>query len=351
MTPCGKCDVIHVASIEALVQYIGYLKYVSNGPVLFRGQDKLHDPYVPLPSILRTLDIQSAAQEMQNLVEMAGVWNGEESACVDEPFLCATPAKLRGPFDFGVKKYAIEPLLQHYGIRTRWLDLTDSLPFALQFALMNYEEIEPTVILSGSTRYQLERDAGSCSKVLRNVKVMERVMSETDEGYAYLYVMELAGYQSGVEGCADGLSKFKNGWLIDARREMPSFFLRPHVQHGLLFFSRHFSKDKQIELYSEPIRTALFEIPIREVKRWLGDGKLFGISTVYPSGRIADRQSNGKVRILDSGLYQFEQRLLKLHKMRASMREVKSGEWNPGYTCDEVIERFSGIVNYVSSAV
>lgn len=81
--PRGKCDVIHVASIEALVQYIGYLKYVSNGPVLFRGQDKLHDSYVPLPSILRVRDTQSAAQEMQSLVEMTGVWNSEEGVRVE----------------------------------------------------------------------------------------------------------------------------------------------------------------------------------------------------------------------------------------------------------------------------
>ncbi|GAA0468199.1 hypothetical protein Ade02nite_79030 [Paractinoplanes deccanensis] len=38
----------------------------------------------------------------------------------------------------GVPRYAAEPLLQHYGIRTRWLDLVGNIWSALWFACHHF---------------------------------------------------------------------------------------------------------------------------------------------------------------------------------------------------------------------
>lgn len=42
--------VIRCESLEALIQAVGYLKLVNDGPVNFRGQDRLYQEGIPTPS-------------------------------------------------------------------------------------------------------------------------------------------------------------------------------------------------------------------------------------------------------------------------------------------------------------
>lgn len=37
----SACRVISVDTLEALIQAVGYLSYISDGPVLYRGQSNL----------------------------------------------------------------------------------------------------------------------------------------------------------------------------------------------------------------------------------------------------------------------------------------------------------------------
>lgn len=344
-TPFGACSVIHVESLEALIQYIGYLKYVSGGLVLFRGQSKIYNPFVPLPSLLRTKSKSTAARISLEPVSMISGCKDECYLNEDEPFLGDSFTNEQRLLDFGVRQYAVEPLLQHYGIETRWLDLTDSVPFALRFGLIEYKDYPSDIAPSiDYHRYQLEQDTNSHSKLFRNVETRERRISGCDD-FVYLYAIEIKG-QAHKEPAAS-IARFENGWIFDARREIPSFFLRPHIQHGQLFFSRFFSKDQPIGLYSEPIRTALFEIPAASAKQWLGDGEMFNLSSLYPLGRTSEVMNNGKVRILDSGLFQFEQKLLALKRGDLTESVNFSGKQNLDYNSNDVLCTFSQIVNYV----
>lgn len=341
----SSCYVIHVETLEALIQYIGYLKYISDGLVLFRGQQKLYDPFVPLPSLLRSDSQSTAAEKMYELVNMTCCWKSEPNPCDNMPFLDSSSADGKGIFDFGVKQYAIEPLFQHYGINTRWLDLTDSIPFALCFGLIEYNDRASSLNTPNEyLRYQLDRDTSCYSKLLQNTITRERKASEDDD-FVYLYAIEIKGRVRKEKDTQ--IERFENGWIIDARREIPSFFLRPHIQHGLLFFSPYFSKTHPVKLYSEPIRTALFEIPAKSARQWLGAGKMFSLGSLYPLGRTSVIAENEKARILDAGLFQFEQKLLNLRRKELTKSTFPSERWNSDYDITDVLSTFSRIVNFV----
>ena len=64
-----------------------------------------------------TISIRGA-EAGQTLVLIDGVRINDPSTVDNEP----------------IHKLATEPLLQHYGIETRWLDVVDSVPHALFFA-------------------------------------------------------------------------------------------------------------------------------------------------------------------------------------------------------------------------
>jgi hypothetical protein len=104
--------VLDVSTPHALSQAAGYLKFANgiDGGVYFRGQCAVHSTMVP--SLFRGLKRVLTTRETHlHQFMTAAVQNGA--------FLPNTP------------DYAREPLLQHYGIRTRWLDLFDNVWTAL----------------------------------------------------------------------------------------------------------------------------------------------------------------------------------------------------------------------------
>ncbi len=114
-----KTRVFEVDSPHTFIQAVGYLKHLAGarkGIVGYRGQRKLYNPSV-VPSLFRGAPSLKA---MINRVEVLGKMlnrinrEGEVLRSVEE--------KVR------------EPLLQHYGINTRWIDLVDNVWVALWFA-------------------------------------------------------------------------------------------------------------------------------------------------------------------------------------------------------------------------
>jgi hypothetical protein len=119
-----------------------------------------------------------------------------------------------------VYRPSTEPVLQHYGIKTRWLDLVDSVLHAVFFAVHSVESaVDPD-----------------------GVSWLSHVQSSDEFGFIYLLdcgtERELKALQvledmiikdvSGVWMASDGFQ------LCDLRRAKPSKALRLHSQHGLL---------------------------------------------------------------------------------------------------------------------
>jgi hypothetical protein len=139
-----------VESLPTLIQLVGYLKYkYSIGNVLLRGQTALYPTLSPSlfrpDSISPDMNRKNRARIIGSLAARAAAWN-----CDHKHHRVATcPEKASQPrrseaqlVASGTPRYAVEPLLQHYGIRTRWLDVVDNLWVALWFACHHFVTVE-----------------------------------------------------------------------------------------------------------------------------------------------------------------------------------------------------------------
>lgn len=343
---CGSdVRVIHTESLEALVQYLGYLKYIAEGPVFFRGQKRLYDPYVPKPTALRKSQESKIGETIYDLIAMSNKWG--YATCgfkKHKPLLSKSTGAKKGAFSEGMPLYAIEPLLQHYGFDTRWLDLTDSLSHALLFSVVEYEDlVTPATDFS---RYQLERDKSPLSRVMCNKKAYIDNSEVKTERFSYIYA--ICPGKLLRQNVVKGVSKYEDGWIMDARVALASQYLRPHAQHGLLLFPKHVFHEASIPLYSDHLSTAVFEVPREKVLSWLGKGELFDLSSVYPRSRMdINQKGGGKVLICDSGLFQWEKSLLKLRKEDLEEKGGSHYSWGGSFSREEVYRAFSRAINYI----
>ena len=122
--PLEDIDVFHVRSPHLLTQAAGYLKY-SHGQknsvgIYYRGQSKLYRGSLA-PAIYRNPSGDTC--KMGVAKRRIGELKSYLEAC-----------KKQGRVLKQVPEYAWEPLLQHYGIYTRWLDIVDNVWIALWFA-------------------------------------------------------------------------------------------------------------------------------------------------------------------------------------------------------------------------
>jgi len=110
--PSVGFNVYHARKPYVLVQAAGYLKHIRakshNKSVYFRGQSKLY-PTIP-PTLYRGI-VKPEARDKRD-AEMQVLLKGiRENQHV-----------LRA-----ISDHVQEPILQHYGLKTRWLDVVDNV--------------------------------------------------------------------------------------------------------------------------------------------------------------------------------------------------------------------------------
>ncbi len=194
-TPGADKRVVTVTSYLSLIALFGFVKYSSHSQVLLRGQTSDHGNL--LPSALRAHKPESIQEELEELLD--DIRNA----------LRVDLAPNHRP--------TTEPLFQHYGLKTRWLDLVDSVPHALYFALhkLNFKDGAATPEEAGTDRewgYLYLIDCGP-DETLTPVRVLQREEVIT----------------------CKGVWRASNGFMLcDLRRAKPSKAVRPHAQHGYL---------------------------------------------------------------------------------------------------------------------
>lgn len=231
----NSIKVIDVSDIYRLIQVMGYFKHVASqvGKLIFmRGQDKLYESLCP--AIYR--DIGSFESKLVVESDLRDAVN---------KFKCA-----RG--DIGkIKEYKLEPILQHYGINTTWIDLVDNIWVALWFAANKYN---------------------------KNLLRYERVSSGE---FVYIIIVAVD------DGFSDrGVIAGLETEVIDLRISAPSYFIRPHAQHGLLFRS-----SKRTDLldcdYGEHV-CGVIRLKSESVFSWLGNGRLVNQDFLFPKLEFDD---------------------------------------------------------------
>ena len=250
-----EIDVLRIDSLPRLIQGVGYLKHRTYpGNTYLRGQRSLYNGTIE-PTLFRgNRDFSSLGRKINKLIEETSDWqcgHSDHNTTVCSEILAHARRSTRGLFKAGVPRYATEPLLQHYGIRTRWIDVVDNLWVALWFA---------------------------CHKFVRtkeHIHVVRRNISDGDDEYVYVITVAVPW---GATERRPGFYSHDNGvHVIDLRKAVPSFYLRPHAQHGLLVKPRSSGSDLQF---------GALQIPLVQALEWLGSSVLLSPFGLYPPASV-----------------------------------------------------------------
>lgn len=251
--------VYHVNDPYLLIQAVGYLKYVHSGEsdevIFFRGETKLHGSLVP--ALLRKLK----SSKRSNFAI------GKINAYID---------KIRNeiPMFKTFSSLLHEPLLQHYGLRTTWIDLVDNIWVALWFACHKCRTLGP-----GSQYIHFEKRKDSDMPISKGQKLSKAEFKQTNPEFAYILVV--GAESSSVDNNAPGYFRGNNTEYVDLRRAIPSIFIRPHAQHGIVFRLKGGSGTRHYD-YSSAVR-GIIRVRLNDALEWLGSGYLTSTGFLFPS--------------------------------------------------------------------
>lgn len=244
--------ILDVEESHALIMAAGYLKHNTLEGIYFRGQSNCYDEL--RPALYRSIDTDAAKYSREKRLNKKV--NEYRNAC---------PAFSK----FG--DYAAEPLLQHYGLQTTWLDLVDNIWIALWFACHQAKSTRDGHFLH----------------------FQKRIPSESNKhAYVYLVGADLERRRKDKPGYWNG----ENTELVDLRIAAPSYFLRPHAQHGLLFRCKGEGSGRPLN-YAKQIR-GIVRIPLEKAFDWLGNGHTVGVHSLFPPAYY----DNGYKILLQSGV-------------------------------------------------
>lgn len=229
---CGKSiNVYLIETVHDLTQFIGFGKYKNNqiGNVYFRGQTSLYDGAM-IPSLYRGKTRFDSItwkynERINRVIEGKRIFN---------------------QYDRSV----FEPLIQHYGVKTPYIDLVDNVWVALWFALNQAKTVS---INSHEYVYYYE----------------------SKEEYAYIILMVSDAKE---ETKQFGVYTGTNTILVDLRKATPSYFLRPHAQHAYMIRKNEsFPGD-----YSDLI-VGIAKISTKIGLKWLGSNEFLSLSSLFPA--------------------------------------------------------------------
>lgn len=236
-------EVFDVPTSHSLIQAAGYLKYIyaqnKYQGVFFRGQTKLYKD-IP-PSLFRNVHNGPAITNYRSIL-------AEYLKKIKDENLA-----LRA-----VKTECHEPLLQHYGIRTTWLDVVDNVWVALWFACHEAR-------VTGWPEQYLHFERRTPSFLV-------------DEDYAYILLLSSAFFNP-VKGMV-GYYKEDRSETIDLRVAVPSHFVRPHAQHAILI--RRLSQSGQAVCDFSPLLVGIIRIRLSLALEWLGTALTLTSHSLFP---------------------------------------------------------------------
>jgi hypothetical protein len=234
-------EVYQVDTPQTLTQAAGYLKYIhakddSEG-IFYRGENRLHEGLVP--SLFRGCTDAPCAHTR----------TGSLNQYMAQLRISNT---LFGQFDCMLH----EPLLQHYGIRTTWIDLVDNLWVALWFAANK-------AFYTGDRNQYLHFERLDLTRLRKD----------------YIYLLLIGATNTSMT--SPGYFPGPQTELVDLRVGTPSVFLRPHSQHAVLFRLKGDAGSRALD-YSSALR-GIIRVRLADAIQWLGDGLMLTPHYLFPS--------------------------------------------------------------------
>lgn len=239
-------EVLDVTDLHSFLQAVGYLKFTNEGPVVFRGQGAAYSTMIP--AMFRDLK-----KDQKKVVVRAPTNDKAVRRRVNEmnAFLATNRPHLGE-----VPDQVVEAVLQHYGLRTCWLDLVDNAWIALWFGC-----------------HELKVRAGTPFDGWHFV-----VREQTSNSSVYVYAIH-GGKEA--ESAVDGVWKTTGGLVaVDLRRAAPSQFLRPHAQHAWLMKRQTYDSPNDMDLGDFVV--GIIRIPLSLAMTWIGGGHLMTVHSLFP---------------------------------------------------------------------
>lgn len=274
-----------VETEAAFNQLIGYAKYLNAnyGSVYYRGVSSLYDNV--LPSIMRNRT-RGIADDITNLI--ANIYGDER---LRNSLHLMELKKPKHGKDYAVinenkvikrnNKYRVEGLLQHYAGFTRFLDVVDNHWIALWMGLHNFKDCgEGSKYVSCAKR---ELSPIDVLFYLSGRESRENVDNTVLPESCYEYILLLA-FPEEVTSSINGVYETDEFVLVDLRKALPSFYLRPHAQHALVMRRRDKGeKSYHAEYYDMASQVVgIIRIRIDISDKWLGDGRLVSKNNMFP---------------------------------------------------------------------
>ncbi len=230
---CGETIRVYtIESIHDLSQFIGFGKYINKQDynVFLRGQTDLHGGKM-IPSLYRG---KSRIRYISS--EYGKRMNQFKSHC-----------KMFENYDRNI----MDSMLQHYGIKTPYLDLVDNVWVALWFSLH-----QAKAVAINSHEYIYYHN------------------NSNDFSYILLIASDAIIPSENQYGVYNG----KETTCIDLRKAIPSYFLRPHAQHAFML--------KKISPYStdySDLIVGIAKIPTKLGLEWLGNNEFLTVRGLFPA--------------------------------------------------------------------
>lgn len=262
---CGNSvPIFEVFSVHGLNRLVGYAKFNNHqyGNIYYRGECKQYKSIVP--SLLRG---QTNTDK----------WNGKLSGLIKKIFY---DERIMGTINvhgtFECCKEPIEGMLQHYGIPTRYVDVVDNHWIALWMGLNDCKKLKQTK----EYYHYVEREL----PLIEMAGVINPLAC--DKYNVYQYILLLAIPYS-IEYDNNGVGRSRDFYEIDLRKALPSLFLRPHAQHGVVVRRIPHTDITQGPPSAEDYDLAtavvgIIKIRIDRVKLWMGHGELLSQNNLFP---------------------------------------------------------------------
>ena len=253
----SEVNVLHITNFHMFIKALGYCKYSlckdlkTNCRVFFRGQERLYGDSFQ-PALYRGCT-QAGAIVKRNQRIKAMVAQVQKSSKV---LRTLHPA-------------VVEGLLQHYGAKTRWIDAVDNLWVALWFAC-HHAWCE-----------------NLCGEEHLHYSLRDPRHEEADRRFAYIYVLAVNTYRDKKNGRRSlytqfipGLNFGEEGEVLDLRYALPSQYIRPHVQHGVLLRTYDASTGFEVDMCR--MVKLIIRIDIEDALSWLGESHALSTVSMFP---------------------------------------------------------------------
>lgn len=263
---CAAAPMFDVSTVHGLNYVIGLAKHLNEGAcdVVYRGQPGMFPTL--RPALTRGVKLSERVELCDRLGRLDDLV-GE--LCGDKRFVGDLGLDGSGP---DLPKH-VEAVLQHYGVPTRFLDAADNHWVALWFGAHRFESVRAKS--GGGESFGLYRRREVSLLDLYETGFGSAMAGKIDPEQCYQYIVLIAV----GEDLAAGRRPPVSVEVTDLRKVLPSTFLRPHAQHGVVLTMA--GGNRALD-FAESV-VGIVRVRIDRAQRWLGSGHLISYANLFPS--------------------------------------------------------------------